>query len=167
MALNSYLKIKGQKQGDFKGSVIQKGREGWIEVNAFDHEILSPRDAATGQATGRRQHKPLVITKELDQSSTMLLTALISNETLSSVELKCFAPNKLGAAGGQGVETLQYTIALSNAHIVSVRTQMLNNKNPDLVRYEQFEEVAFTYEKISWTWHLGNKTAADSWAAAV
>ncbi len=32
--------------------------------------IQSPRDAASGQATGKRQHKPVTVTKELDKAST-------------------------------------------------------------------------------------------------
>ena len=31
MALNAYFtEVNGEKQGKFKGGVIQKGREGWI-----------------------------------------------------------------------------------------------------------------------------------------
>ena len=63
MALNAYLKLKGQKQGDIKGSVTQKGREGKIMVIAASHDVLSPRDAASGLPTGKRMHKPFVITK--------------------------------------------------------------------------------------------------------
>ncbi|HRI69004.1 MAG TPA: type VI secretion system tube protein Hcp, partial [Polyangium sp.] len=43
MALNAYLRLKGQKQGEIKGSVTQKGREGSIMVIAVSHEIISPR----------------------------------------------------------------------------------------------------------------------------
>jgi type VI secretion system secreted protein Hcp len=32
---------------------------------------------------------------------------------------------------------------------------MLNNKNPDLMRYAEYEELAFTYQKIEWTWMDG------------
>lgn len=32
MALNAYLRMKGQKLGEIKGSVTQKGREGKIMV---------------------------------------------------------------------------------------------------------------------------------------
>lgn len=38
----------------------------------FDQEIVSPRDAASGLPTGKRQHKPFVITSELDKSSPVL-----------------------------------------------------------------------------------------------
>jgi len=36
------------------------------------HEIVSPRDAASGQATGKRSHSPITITKEIDKSSPLL-----------------------------------------------------------------------------------------------
>ena len=72
MALNAYLSLKGQKQGQIKGSVTQKGREGKIMVIAYSHEIVSPRDTASELPTGKRMHKPLVITKELDKSTPLL-----------------------------------------------------------------------------------------------
>lgn len=39
----------------------------------FDQEIVSPRDAASGLPTGKRMHKPFVITKELDKSSPSMV----------------------------------------------------------------------------------------------
>ena len=44
---------------------------------------------------------------------------------------------------------------------------MPNNKNPGLVRYVEYEQVAFTYQKIIWTWNDGGITAADDWASPV
>jgi hypothetical protein len=35
----------------------------------FNFEVQAPRDMATGQASGKRMHKPFVITKELDKMS--------------------------------------------------------------------------------------------------
>ena len=40
---------------------------------------------------------------------------------------------------------------------------MPNNKHPDLMKFAEYEEVAFTYEKIEWTWTDGGIMAADSW----
>jgi hypothetical protein len=37
------------------------GREDQIQVIAINYAIKSPRDAASGQATGKRRHKPLTI----------------------------------------------------------------------------------------------------------
>lgn len=163
MALSSYLIVKGQNQGQFKGGSIQKGREGWVEIIAYNHEILSPYDASSGLATGKQQHHPLTVWKEIDQSTIAFFQALIQNETLTTVELKNFTPNKLGTAGGTGVETLAYSITLTNARIVAIKSAMLNNKNPELTRYERTEEISFAYEKIKFHWHLGNKIVEDHW----
>jgi type VI secretion system secreted protein Hcp len=60
---------------------------------------------------------------------------------------------------------MRYIVRLTNATIVDIRFRMLNNKNPDLMRYAEYEEVAFDYQKIEWTWVLGNVVASDDWGA--
>jgi type VI secretion system secreted protein Hcp len=92
MALNAYLRLKGQKTGEVKGSVTQKGREGKIMVIAASHSILSPRDPQSGLPTGMRMHKPFVITKEADKSSPVLYNMLVTNENISEWELQFWSP---------------------------------------------------------------------------
>ena len=53
MALNAYLRMKGQKSGDIEGSVTQSGRENSILVFAVEHSIETPHDPATGLPTGK------------------------------------------------------------------------------------------------------------------
>ena len=163
MALNAYLQLTGQKQGDIKGSVTQKGREGKIMVIAVNHDIVSPRDAATGLPTGKRQHKPFVITKELDKSTPLLFNALVNNENITSWELQFFTTHIQAGSGAAGMEVNHYTVRLTNANISDIKSIMLNNKNPDLMKFTEYEEVAFTYQKIEWTWVNGNIVASDSW----
>ena len=162
MALNAYLKLKGQKQGEIKGSVTQKGREGKIMVIAVSHEIVSPRDAASGLPTGKRMHKPFVITKELDKSSPLLYNVLCTNENITEFELQFWTP-QMKAGAGVGSEVQHYTVKLTNASIVDISFRMLNNKNPELVRFAEYEEVSFTYQKIEWTWIDGGITKTDDW----
>ena len=161
MALNAYLKLKGAKQGVITGSVTQKGREGKIMVIAVSHEIVSPRDSSSGQATGKRMHKPFVITKELDKSSPLLYNALVNNENITEFELQ-FWTSQLSPGTGTGLEVQHYTVRLTNASISDIRFTMLNNKNPELNRYAEYEEIAFTYQKIEWTWVKGGITASDT-----
>jgi len=161
MALNSYLKLKGQKQGDIKGSVTQKGREGKILVMAFDHEVQTPRDPASGLPTGKRMHRPFTITKEIDKSSPLLYSALVNNENLTVWELQCFA------AESSGVEVNTYTVTLTNARIVDITSTMLNNKIPENAKMPLLEEVSFTYQKIQWTWVSGGITSSDDWESPV
>lgn len=167
MALNAYLKLKGQKQGIIKGSAVQKGKEGKIIVIAVSHEVTSPRDAASGQATGRRIHKPFVITKEIDKSTPLLYNALISNENITEFTLDFYTDKKIGTAIGVGVETQHYSVRLTNAKIADIKFFMLNNKNPEFVKFAEYEEVAFVYEKIEWFWKDGNIAAVDDWMSPI
>jgi type VI secretion system secreted protein Hcp len=166
MALNAYLKLKGQKQGPINGGCTQKGRENLIVVFSVNHEIVSPRDMASGLPTGKRQHKPLIITKAIDKSSPLLYNVLTTNENISEWELKFWTP-QLAAAGGVGTEKQHYTIKLTNANIASIRFLMADNRNPELARLTEYEEVAFTYQKITWTWTDGGVTADDDWETPV
>ncbi|AKT40491.1 Hcp family type VI secretion system effector [Chondromyces crocatus] len=166
MALNAYLRLKGQTQGEIKGSVIQKGREDSIMVIAVSHEIVSPRDAASGLPSGKRMHKPLVITKELDKSSPLLLNVLTNNENIIDLTIDFWTP-QITAARGAGSEVQHYSIRLTNANIASINFRMPNNKHPELMKFAEYEEVAFTYEKIEWTWKDGGIMAADDWRQPV
>ena len=165
MALNAFLKLKGKSQGDIKGSVTQKGREGKILVIAATHEVLSPRDAASGQATGKRQHKPFVITKEIDLATPRLYSMLVLNEPAAEWELQFWAPKIIGAAG-TGAEVQHYTVRLFNAQLCDIRFQMPNNRNPELARYAEYEELSFSYSKIQWLWVAGGTSAEDDWLAS-
>jgi type VI secretion system secreted protein Hcp len=160
VALNALLRVVGAKQGEIKGSVTQKGREGKIAVIAVSHDIVVPRDESTGQATGRRQHHPLVITKELDRATVPLRSMLVTNESAKDCELQFWRPS------ATGVETQYLAIRLTNAMIVSIEMVMPNNKDADLARLETFEDVAFSYSKIEWTWTDGGLVAADDMLVA-
>jgi len=165
MALNAYLKMKGQKQGDFKSNVTQKGREGLIMVIAVDHSIVAPRDAASGLSTGKRMHKPLGITKVTDPTTPLLYNALVHNENIPTFKLDFYTTQQTNRQESTGVEWNYFTIELTNASICSGDFRMLNNKNPELMRYEEYEQWGFVYQKIQWTYQKGGQTAIDDWEA--
>jgi type VI secretion system secreted protein Hcp len=162
-ALNAYMSVKGQKQGLFKGGVIQKGREGKIGVIAMSHEIVSPRDAASGLPTGKVQHKPLTVTVEWDSAIFQFYNALFANETLSEVTIDFFAPSMLGQVGGAGAEVNFVTVNLTNASIASIRSQQPNTKDPNQVRYKEYLEVSFTYQKIEVKNNINKGIAIGNW----
>lgn len=166
MALNAYLTLKGQKQGTINGSVTQKGRENTILVHAYSNQILSPRDAASGLPTGKRQHNPIVIVKDVDKSSPLLWNALVNNENLTTWELKFWSP-ALAEASGTGAETQIYTVRLTNANIASIRESMLDNQDPTNQKLPLRQEITFTYQKIEWVWNDGGITAVDDWQSPV
>ncbi len=82
----------------------------------FEFERLLPYDFGSGQATGRRQHSPVTIVKEVDEASPLLWQALCTNESFQSASLQFVQPNS------NGKETVYYTIELTNSAIVGYRT---------------------------------------------
>jgi type VI secretion system secreted protein Hcp len=153
-AVNTYMKIDGVKQGPFKGEVKRSGSTQWIPIVAIEHGIESPRDAATGQASGKRQHKPIKITKETDASSPQLARAAAGRETLREVVIEFVR------TGPKGGEQLYQTITLTNALVTSV--QRTHGARAGKESHEQ-EEISFTYQKIEVKDAKGKVSAGDDW----
>jgi type VI secretion system secreted protein Hcp len=118
-------------------------------IVGLDWSVITPFDPASGLATGKRQHKPLAITKEIDAATPLLLQAEFSNETLTQVLIGLVHP---------GGSSAYLTIKLTNAQIRSVHQFTEGGKT--------YEEVSFTYQKIETTF-VGGATAEDDWEAPV
>jgi type VI secretion system secreted protein Hcp len=157
MALNAYLTLTGETAGKVEGSVTQAGREGTMEIYGWQHEVVSPRDAASGLPTGKRQHKPFVVTKPIDKATPLLANILTNNENITEWRLDCWKPSR------SGKEYQYYTVELVNASIAGIRPEQLNNKYPDNMKHEVREHVSFCYQKIMWTWQDGGISAEDDW----
>jgi type VI secretion system secreted protein Hcp len=157
MALGAYLTIVPERHPPILGSVTQKGRENKIMVIASTHEIVCPRDPASGRPTGKRAHKPFVCTKEVDRSSPLLHALVSENENIREARIDYWASTPLG------VEKMRYSVLLTNATISGITFKMANNRIPKLARLPEYEEVAFLYQKIEWTWIDGGVTASDDW----
>ncbi|XZF15867.1 Hcp family type VI secretion system effector [Chitinophagaceae bacterium MMS25-I14] len=161
MSSNAFLTLKGAKQGIIKGGVIQKGRENQILVHAVHHDIVSPRDPASGLPTGKRMHKPFIITKEIDQSTPLLYNALVNNENITEFTLNFWGTDRTG------LEKITYKIQLTNASISEITLDMVNNLSDSGIKMPVLEQVCFTYQKITWTWMEGGITSSDDWSAPV
>ena len=159
MALNAYLRLAGETQGDILGSVTQAGREDSIMIIGTSHEVVSPRDAASGLPTGKRQHKPFVISKEVDKSTPLMFYALTNNENIVNWELQYWQPSP------SGQEVQFYTVKLYNGSVSGIRQEMLNNKYPENMQHREREHISFCYQKITWTWMDGGLSAEDDWEA--
>jgi type VI secretion system secreted protein Hcp len=151
-AANSIFLKPTKTQGglDLKGSVTRKGFEGALPVISFTHEIVSPRDSASGQATGKRQHMPIRVRMYYDQSLPMLYTAMFKDTVLPELVISVFDSSVKGS------KEPAHTVTLTNAVITEIR--VVNPKDG-----EQAVEVAFTYQKIEFTWKEGNISAVDDW----
>ena len=67
MAFEGYIAVKGAKQGQFKGESTIAKQNDLIPILDFQNQVTLPIDPATGAASGKRQHTPVVVTKELGQ----------------------------------------------------------------------------------------------------
>ena len=128
------MKVTGQKTGVFKGDSIQKGHTDEIVLSSYSFRVVSPRDAATGQATGRRVYDPIRVTKQLNQSSPQILNALATNENLKSVVINFYETSRTGA------QVNFYRVMLTNANISEDR-QSTSGATVS-------EEVSFVFQKI-------------------
>jgi type VI secretion system secreted protein Hcp len=126
------------------------------------HEMIVPLDAG-GNPTGRRQHKPITITKRVGAASPQFFQALVSNEPLKSVTIDFTdsAERSVGTAGG--ARRLVYRITLQDATVVRINqrlepaTPVPNGGPPHL------EEISFSYQSITVTFPGGGgHTASDS-----
>ncbi len=142
-----YLKINGSKTAKFNPEVPS----GKIMVIAVSHEIVSPRDSASGLPTGKRQHKPLTILKPIDKSTPLLFQALTTNEQIASIEFEVYQP------AGKGKVKITRTGKLERAKIASITKP----KDP---KYAEYEEIAFTFDKISWAKRAPRIQGVDDWA---
>ncbi len=153
---NIYLSIRAAKQGMLKGEVTQKGLEGKIAALRFHSEVMSPRDPVPGLPTGKRQHKPLTITKEWGAASPQLFLALVTNETLTEVVIDFVGVDPKVP----GTMTLSHTVKLTNASVSSIvqSTDMMPNGTA-----RQLEDVSFTFQKIEIMDARAKTDVMDSW----
>ena len=159
MANAFYVSIEGKQQGKFKGeSAFSKLATGKITGVSFSTETISPRDVATGQASGKRQHKPVRFTKEWGAASPQLFQALVSNEVLKSVLFEFVHPD------AKGVEVVHYTIKLTNASVARVASSLdLASRTGSRFDGHELEQIELTFETIEIEDKVGNTTASDDW----
>ena len=150
-ALNAYLYVKGEKTGQVKGSVTQKGRENSIMVIAFEQMTK----IEMGTATSKRNVGPIVITKEVDKSSPVLRQMLNTNESIKEAIIQFWTP------GASGKEIQHYTVKLTQARIVSMKTVMANNKITSNMQLKEYEEITIAYGRAEWTWMDGGITTLE------
>jgi len=154
-----YITIEGQKQGKFKGDSQRKGQANKISGIRFLSELISPRDAATGQASGKRIHKPISFTKEWGASSPQLFQACATNENLKSVLFEFIR------ADATGQEAVHFKVTLTNAGIASIKSYVdLTDNTGDAFDAHELEDVELTFQKIELEDVVGKTMTVDDWS---
>lgn len=131
-----YLKI-----GDIKGESTDAAHGGEIEILSWswgetsEARSAEPATTASGLPTGKRQHKPLVITKPVDKSSPKLAEAIAKGRVFPQTVVS--VPDK-----ERGKGYLTYT--LKNVVITSYSTSGDADSVPT-------ETLSLNYEEIKTT----------------
>ena len=171
MAIQAYIAVKGQKQGQFKAEAATTPRkEKWMPVLAFTMGLASPRDPASGLPSGKRQFQPVTIVKQWGAASPQGLAACSTNESLAEVDIEF---TKTTAAG---LEAVYQTVKLTDASIAQVArftgradgredTATAGHSAPtDMLELERW---TFTFRKIEVHDTDGNTSFADDLTGTV
>jgi len=135
-----YVEIMGV-QGAIKGT----GPNGQWGALSFSWGVTDPRDATTGLASGKRQHKPFILMLDFSPNIAALMTAIATNETLKQVVVYLVSDD--GATYG---EILLTNAALSEFDMSS------GGDRPT-------ESLWFTYQSIEFS--ADGSVYRDNWEA--
>lgn len=150
-----FVAAKGKKQGALKGESTRPGTEHQFAALSLDYELRSPRDLATGQASGQRQHSPVSIVKEWGAASPQLFQALVGNEVLETVEIDCYG------VLASGESAIVHKLKLANASVTSIRQIGGGDAGA-----RELETIAFAFEKLEHLSPAGVVLASDGGPAA-
>lgn len=153
MPMSASLKI-GLNGPNIPGAGQQDDRKGEIPVIAATHDIKSPIGIESGLPTDSRVHKPFIITKKIDLSSPYLLQALRDNITFTTWDLRFFH------MPFSGTDWNYATVKLTAARIISVKMVMPHIAMPGNAIIHEWEEIAFQYDSIGWSFHKHNSDAS-------
>lgn len=135
------------------------GPQDVIVAFGFDHEVVRPIDASTGQSTGRPVYKTIRIVKAVDKSTPLLIRALATNQVIAGE----FRFRRADPKDPKNVATY-YTVSITGGRVVGHRNWKTNTRDLSADRAGDLEEVSFTFQTITWTWVDGGVTYTDSWS---
>jgi type VI secretion system secreted protein Hcp len=155
-----FVSVQGARQGQFKGESTRKGHEGEVVGLSYDYGLKSPRDPASGQATGKRQHTPVTFTKEWGGSTPQFFSALVNNELLRTVKFQFFRTSVRGA------EEVFQTVTLTNARVTAIKHRTATAPVPDAAHPNtemlELEDVSLIFEKIEIVANPSGIAASDT-----
>jgi type VI secretion system secreted protein Hcp len=133
-----YLAVVGKKQGALKGECQVPHHLNEISVMHWTWGMTASLAAGSTQATGRRIHAPLIVTKKMDAASTKLMNALSQNEELKSITLSM-------RKGGMGDEDF-CSVKLEKARLADIH--LSSDETGSVI-----ETLRFSYQKIEVTYY--------------
>lgn len=119
-AVDFFLKIEGVE------GVIAP-----IDIESWSWGIVSPRDAASGLPTGKRQYQPIIIRKRIDKSSPLLAKTSNDGGMIKKVTLTGMTDNKQ-----------KYQVSFFDVFIEAY----VNSDEPGV---QPMEQISFSFDKIA------------------
>lgn len=155
MPIPGNLTVEGPS-GKIEGSCEIEGREGSILVQAFDHVVELSSDER-GMVVGRRVHRPLTVTKEIDRSTPLLYQAMCTGTFLPKVVLDWYRVDETGA------QELYFKISMRNAMVSKIHPWVPNVLDEASQGFRHMEDISFSYQSITWSWVLDGIEYEDRW----
>ncbi len=157
MASPAYLWLTDEHANPIQATTNVKGREGSIEVYAFEYGVELPVDRFNGITNGTRQHLMATIRKSFDPTSPMLFQAACDGRTLKDATLRWYRINE------DGKEEEYFTHHLEDVKVVSYRQQLHHVKEESHSIKTHEDVVSLRFAKITLKHHDGNIEASDTW----
>jgi len=168
MEFQAYMSVKAITQGQLKGEGTGKRKNKWMPVVGFAMRLDSPRDMATGAASGRRQYRLVKVVKEWGAASPQLLQCCATNEILSEVVIEFLRTN------AKGEEYVYQRVTLTNAGIAHVSRFTKGGEvesaagsgassQAETSIPAELEEVEFSFQKVAVEDLDGGTSFADDW----
>ncbi len=160
MAYEFYVTVEGTRQGRLQGESDREAHAGKLPGLAFHYSVASPREAASGMATGRRTHQPVSFVKEWGAATPQLQQAMINNESFKSVLFEFIKTND------NGEEHVFHTIKLGTA-VISEIVQYVDpvtgqgQSSGPLGDTGPLEKISFTFQRIEVENIDGQTSAVD------
>ena len=158
MSYEFYVNIEGSTGNKWKGECLRQKKESSIPGFYFGSSVVSPRDAASGQPTGKRRHDPVILRKKVGAATPLFSKALTTNEVLKSVVFEFVRTDE------KGTELVFFLVTLKGA-TVSTQKLYLPEVSGDNHHLELSEEIAFTFQSIEWNHKEAKTMHTDDWKA--
>lgn len=129
-AVSSRDAASGMASSKTASSKTGQGQLGSNSTSGTVDRAAAPRDSASGMAAGKRMHKPLVITKEIDKSSPLLSEACASGQHLKEVDID---------------------LTSKPGHYKLTDVVISSDQKSGGAREKAMETITFNYQKIEWT----------------
>ncbi len=156
-----YMMMKAESLNiSFRAESRRPGHTDKTEILGYMMEVKSPRDAASGMSTGKRQYQPVILWKLSGASSPQFYEALIRNDMLKKITFQYYRPDEVYKQN-----ELVYTVELENVSVAGYRQLMGSPDVPEFKARQEglYDEIKLVFDKITVTENKARTSATDAW----